>query len=122
MRACPFIMFPRRPRDEIPDDFVPTKRIQTSDHNPGVWLLWITSTFAIKPLGDSAVVVPGPPSRFEWRKQGKPATPTEVNEALRMSAARQFEVNPKGRTIDQMVALAEKSFPASKEGVCNAAT
>jgi hypothetical protein len=94
LRTCPFIMFPNRRRDlERHDTAEQGLSVRTSRHNPGVWLLWVAKRFAVRRIGNSAVIAPGKPRGFAWMREGRDATRSEVIDALRVSATQHASVN-----------------------------
>jgi len=82
-RACPFMLFPNRKRDETN---MPADGVIADGHiprNPGVICLWITRE-PYKPFqaGNTVLFRLGDPERCQWRREGRPATREEVLQSI----------------------------------------
>jgi hypothetical protein len=81
VRACPFLRFPNRKRDEadLPQGFNPGGDQAAIKRNPGVTCLWMTKTY--RPYrahnGDTLIEI-GDPLDVTWWAHGQPASHDEV--------------------------------------------
>ena len=89
-KGCPFLTRPHMVRRE--DELVSLKDSQTAgipiDRNPGVLLLWTSSTYkpfrvpAIGPSQGGILMNVGDPIAVEWWREGRKATRAEILEAV----------------------------------------
>lgn len=87
VKACPFMRFPNRKRDEadLPEDGVkPGGNAAMIMRNPGVICLWITKSY--KPYrvpGEQGILIEiGDPVGVTWWAQGRAATRAEVMHSI----------------------------------------
>jgi hypothetical protein len=81
-RACPFLSFPKRQRDE---DGMPAERKMAGVgilRNPGVAMVWICTSYALLRQGGWLFSL-GDPQSVEWVREGRDATHAEVLESVR---------------------------------------
>ena len=81
-RACPFLSFPKRVRDEVG---LPVNRTVAGVgilRNPGVVMVWICRTYQTYRAGGVLFEI-GEPSAVEWVCEGREATRSEVMESVR---------------------------------------
>lgn len=83
VRACPFLAYPKRIRDERE---LPDGRVQAGVgimRNPGVAMLWISDSYETwRPPGGGLLFDIGEPSAVEWYCEGRAATRAEVVESV----------------------------------------
>ena len=82
VRACPFMRFPNRKRDEegLPDDGIkPGGDAAMIMRNPGVSAIWVTTAYSVHraPNGDSLFDI-GQATEVTWWAQGRAATREEI--------------------------------------------
>ena len=77
-KTCPFLTKPRMRRNEkdLPDTAHPVGSM--IDRNPGVALVWTTSTFRLMRVAEGALFRVGPPNAVQWFAEGREATRSEV--------------------------------------------
>jgi len=84
-RNCPFLSKPQMTRREnaIPEHLhkVGTMPFEIT-RNPGVTLLWITTSYSLFGTGEVVLIRMGEPERVEWYALGKPATREQVEESV----------------------------------------
>ncbi len=82
VRACPFMRFPNRTRDETdmpPDRIKPGGEVTMIMRNPGVTCLWITKSYKPYRARDGSVLITiGDPVEVAWFAHGRTATRDEV--------------------------------------------
>lgn len=106
VRACPFLVNPNTRRNEkaARGDGSTTPGIMIQ-HNPGVNLIWITTSFTIQ----QRLFCLGEPVALAWFKQGRNATRAEINEAI-----------DKGLPYLRQVAAAEDALPDLEKQIARA--
>jgi hypothetical protein len=77
--TCPFLTKPRMRRNEkdLSDD-APHPVGSMIDRNPGVALVWTTSTFQVMRVAEGALFRVGPPDAVQWFAEGREGTRAEV--------------------------------------------
>jgi hypothetical protein len=81
VRACPFLRFPNRKRDEadLPQGFNPGGDEVTIKRNPGVTCLWTTKTYKpYRASNDDVLIQVGDPLDVTWWAHGRAASRDEV--------------------------------------------
>ena len=81
-KACPFLSFPKRIRDErnLPPAMMAGHGIM---RNPGVAMIWICESYETwRPPGGGVLFELGEPSAVEWIRQGREATLGEVMDSV----------------------------------------
>lgn len=84
-RACPFLVKPsmRRREANMPEGWVDPAGVMVT-RNPGVALLWATTTFTLFDDGSGGTLFElGEPERVCWYAEGRIATRAEVNHSIR---------------------------------------
>jgi hypothetical protein len=79
----PFLTLPKAERREanLPKDGIAPAGIMLK-RNPGVVLLWTTSSYKIFQHGNGILFEIGPPTQVHWYARGRPATRDEVMESI----------------------------------------
>lgn len=95
LQICPYIMHPRRGRDERGlEDHVPVPGIAAIDRNPGVWLLWVTDHYEARRT-QAPIIDMGSPSLIEWWTIGRRATPDEAKFVVDRAVGELAKFNPR---------------------------
>jgi hypothetical protein len=93
-RACPFLTLPKAIRRDsgLPEELrlgsVPTKDTHiiggtAITRNPGVAMLWTTTSYKVHRVDNGHVIEMGEPELVEWFAEGRGATRAEVDESIR---------------------------------------
>jgi hypothetical protein len=116
-KACPFLSRPHAKRREahLPEERHANEAMLL--HNPGVTLLWTTTSYRPFRSGGSILYDMGPPEAMQWFAEGRAATRAEVDAAIALGlpALREAAANDDERgVIDQrlveLTSLLDKQF------------
>lgn len=103
VRACPFMVFPNRKRDDsgLPEEAASPAGFMIP-RNPGVTCLWVTEHYRPFRAGNGWLFQIGDPTSVEWWARGREATRAEVDESIRTG-------------LPALQSMAEEEGPAAVE-------
>lgn len=83
-KACPFLVKPamRRNGKDLPADAAEPAGIMIT-RNPGVALVWVTSSYSTVPVDGGLLFDVGEPESVHWYAEGRAATRDEVETSIR---------------------------------------
>jgi hypothetical protein len=121
-RSCPFLTKPRMRRNEknLPDH-APHPVGSMVERNPGVALVWTTSTFQVMRMGGGALFRVGRPEAVQWFAEGREATRAEVLASIEsglpyLQAEADREGPEAGRALELLATQAMNVLPVEAAG------